>query len=703
MLSDHEFKAGYEKPEDDISQFYRQCFRESVVYDRVAGFFSSTVFTLLWSEIIAFADRGGKMRLVCSDRIYQHDNSAIDRGLAARDDDHLAEILSAEYKDLQSHQDLNVSTAATALAGLVCEGVLNIRFANLTEGTAISNVRMLHDKNGVFVDSDQNALAFSGSMNETKLGLSPDGNLESIDVFPNWLLGLEGRDLERVIRIRNKFELLWNNRVPGVRVVEFPLAIIKEMEAVNEQGSPWRETVTLLPSPSKPLLHLASTIVLREHQKLALELWKESEDRGIIEHATGAGKTITAISAILAHSEDGGHSVIIVPSKELLHQWYRELKKFCPQNQPIRKCGDGESRWKNNLHSWLRSDIPQILIAISATARSAEFMYRLKKFWKDLLIVADEVHSLGSNENSKIFSLAASKRLGLSATPQRHGDEVGTKRIFDYFKKTVHEYSIFEAISDNYLVPYQYKPKVVQLSEDEQNDWDSFTKDIGTMVAQSGSFSKAMKNERFRMLLIQRSRIGKKAQSKITVARRIISKDAESDQRWLVYCEDQDQMMELVKGLRSDRSDLRVMEYHSSLDGITRDSTLRDFTVLGGVIVAIRCLDEGIDIPNASHAMILASSQNPRQFIQRRGRVLRLPKGDVEKKFAVIYDLIVVPRRLAVDDLDRLSAAEIGRAHEFCSHAQNPESSIELLSQLGKLGLDLDKCLRYMTNGVEDD
>jgi len=215
-------------------------------------------------------------------------------------------------------------------------------------------------------------------------------------------------------------------------------------------------------------------------------------------------------------------------------------------------------------------------------------------------------------------------------------------------------------------------------------------------VAIAGSWQKAMEDKQFCQLIFSRSRIAKKSVRKISVAREIVEKEARRDQRWLIYCEDRDQMDQLALVLRGLDLDLQVMPYHSKMDPAQLEETLSVFSAVGGVLVSIRCLDEGVDLPDASHALVLASSKNPRQFVQRRGRVLRKPREGADKLFATIYDILVVPRSTDDDQLDSLTHGEIGRAHEFCKSAQNSESKVELLKQLHEYGLDLEFCTRVM-------
>jgi superfamily II DNA or RNA helicase len=187
------------------------------------------------------------------------------------------------------------------------------------------------------------------------------------------------------------------------------------------------------------------------------------------------------------------------------------------------------------------------------------------------------------------------------------------------------------------------------------------------------------------MLLIRRARIAKKASKKIDLARQVISRNYQDGEHWLVYCEDSDQLDRVREALKADG--FSPIEYHSGMRG-DRHATLDWFKMFGGLLISIRCLDEGVDIPAVSHALILASSQNPRQFIQRRGRVLRKSDG---KHFAVIHDAIVLPVSLDLEpEQTSLLKSEMLRSIEFANNAVNKMAAAELRSIATELGFDPD-------------
>lgn len=341
---------------------------------------------------------------------------------------------------------------------------------------------------------------------------------------------------------------------------------------------------------------------------------------------------------------------------------------------------------------------PRVTLAMMPTAALQEFRSAVDD-GDHLLVVADEVHQMGSTRNSEFFSINAGARLGLSATPERFGDPSGTARLFGYFGEVVPPpITLMDAVTAGRLVPYEYHPHPLNLSATEADDWRRQTKQIQQeMVRQKkGQDGKSILSERAKMLLIKRARIAKKAAGKTRLVVDVMRKHFEEGQSWLVYCEDVCQLTDVVIALRE--AGYSPVEYHSSMVG-DRDETMAWFRSYGGILVSIKCLDEGVDIPTVSHALILASSQNPRQFIQRRGRVLRFAPG---KHLAVIHDAIVVPVDTEKEpEQVSLLKAELVRSLEFAEHAINRGAGAELRAIAATMGIDVDAF--FGAQGEEDD
>ena len=688
MLKDINLKTNYRTDRDDaVENFYAPCILQSVKYSRAVGYFRSSIFLITGESVIDFVRRGGSIRLICSPSMTVEDIKVITEAHANFNDKIIETVISDVERMLERAPD---NYSLVVLATLIKIGALEIKIAIRSSGSGI-----YHEKLGVFQDEDLNYVTFTGSSNETLNAWHPDGNFESIEVFCSWKGEREEQRIERHIR---DFEDLWSGRALGIDTIELPDAIKNRILTIacNDLDE---IDVSRLPKRRKQNSKKKIESLLA-HQSNAIELWKKNGYRGIFEHATGSGKTVTALAAINEHTASGYPVVVLVPSKLLLKQWIEEIKVELPEAVWM-AAGAGYTTWKKNqiLKNFTNGILPgtqRVVIATMQTASSQEFLSQMQDR-ENLLLVADEVHQIGSPINSKAMNILASKRLGLSATPQRYGDHGGTETIFNYFGGVLPPViTLFDAIKAGRLVQYEYFPLIVHLSATEAEQWKEISREIKKEIAiASSGEKKIILSNKAKMLLIERARIAKKSSSKTSLAIKTIMENYHHGESWLVYCEDQSQLKEIVMGLRS--QGMSPLEYYSDMDG-SLEETLNLFEMQGGVLVSIRCLDEGVDIPSISHALILASSQNPRQFIQRRGRVLRKHPS---KTFAKIYDAIVVPTSLD-DEPEQFSLfkSEITRAYEFSSNALNVSSGTELSLVANRLGLDLSDIVDV---GYEED
>lgn len=705
-LENFEFKPDYNKAIDDIAnEFYIPCIENSIGYDRISGYFGSTIYIIAWDGIKTFIKNNGKMRIICSPLIVDADKNAITEGIEAQNLEAQLKILIEEMNYL--FKDEILSKPTRALACFVAMGVVEIKIAISMKETTPDIKRLFHDKIGIFKDSEGNSVGFRGSMNETYKGLAKDGNLESIDVFPSWE---DFRDKERVNNAINYFNDLWDNKVNGVEVIKFP-EVPKEIFTKYTRTDDWEVlvdevNVEINKINSWSAEKKAGGKKPRPHQIEALEAWKNNNYFGIFEHATGSGKTFTAICAIKHLMDKGYVPLILVPSLELLTQWHNEITNSLLDiaNLHLYLCGDDNNLWKRdgNLLAWTDSTLkkPRIIISSMDTAASDLFIKSINQ-GKHLFIVADEVHKIGSPYRRNILNIDTGARLGLSATPRRFGDEVGTAAIFNYFGVIIPPvFTLDDAIKAGVLTRYFYYPHEIQLTQDEQEEWDKISEQISKKIAMEKtnnmSMNEILNNENIKLLLIKRARIVKNASGKIGLAKKIINENYEPNQKWLVYCDNQIQLERVLHKIKA--LNLDVFEYHSNMPG-DRKETLKYFSINGGIIVSIKCLDEGVDIPEATHALILASSKNPREFIQRRGRILRKSKNKI---FSVLYDAIVTPQKTDKDFGTQTSIieGELARAIKFGSGAENPTCITKLNNIAIEYGLNIDEA---MNRGEEDD
>ena len=705
MLSDFNYAPSYNKAEHDIAKlFYLPCMRSSIKYDRISGYFGSTIYIIAWDALKDFIGNNGKMRIICSPYISEDDESALTEGYSARADEVLSRAIEAEVSGMFNSPSL--SAPSRLLAYLVSEGIIDLKLAIPTSMASASAKRLFHDKVGIFYDETGASVGFRGSMNETFKGLSSDGNIESIDVFPSWL---DERDKQRAIEASSFFEDLWNYNIPGISVYPFPTAA-KEILRAKASEANWEELldeIRVIENSSekwKPS-NAPGARTPRLHQTNALEAWVAHGRRGIFEHATGSGKTFTAMCAINDALRRGEVVLILVPSRDLLKQWNDELREtLTDYSVYYLLCGDGNTEWKKQgtLQAWTSkgTENRRIILATMDTASSTDFIQKISQ-GDHIFLVADEVHRLGSAKRRNTLTLKTGARLGLSATPYRYGDPEGTEALFDYFDGLIPPpFTLDDAIKSGVLTRYFYHPQRISLSKVEQEQWDQLTDQIKKLVARLGNKDNAKNNinanPRLKQLLINRARIVKNASGKVPLALEVLKSRFKAGQRWIIYCDNIVQLKAVLRGALQAGFD--AYEYYADMVG-DRDTTLDYFEENGGVLVSIKCLDEGVDIPSTTHALILASSQNPREFIQRRGRILRNSPG---KLFAHLYDAITVPV-VEDDESDKalsIITAELSRAIQFGEGAENPACVTDLKNIAIDFHIDFNT---IKDGGIEDD
>ncbi len=652
-------------------EFYAPCMDQSVQYDRAVGYFRSSIYLVSNQSIVNFAKRGGHIRLVCSPNMTKEDIDAITSGYDLQKK--MGELLQKEIEEVLENS--KESTVIELLATLIATNCLEIRIAFCPNSHGI-----FHDKVGLFTDELGNMISFTGSLNETLSGWDISGNHESFDVFRSW--DTEG---SRVLLHHKYFDSIWDGSEPGIQTLPFPNVAKEKLVAIsNPDGieAAYRD----YKSPEN-----SSTKTLFPHQIQAISLWKKAGNKGILEHATGSGKTITAIFAIKEFLRRGQPVIIIVPSELLLFQWYREIRRELSDiNFKILLVGGGYSSWKNQyvLEGYTSPNGgPRVVISTIQSASDDNFLKRISG-GEHLIIVIDEVHRAGSKTYSKVLTINSGPRLGLSATPQRYGDPEGTMRILEYFNGIIDPpFTLLDAINAGRLCQYTYHIHLTSLSEPEQQEWKKLTEIIRKKVARfpKDNKGKVIFRESLKLLLIKRARIIKQAVGKIGLSVEVIQTNYKEGDRWLVYCDSQAQLDKVREELK--KAGFENDEYRSAMIG-DKATTLDYFSTMGGILVAIKCLDEGVDIPSIDHALILASSKNPREFIQRRGRVLRKAP---DKFTAEIHDVIVLPSTASKENENSsFISAELGRAIQFSEMAMNKVTQIQLRTLAFEHGLDPD-------------
>ncbi len=708
MLTDFNFLPLYSKDKDNLYvDFYKICMENSIKYDRITGYFGSSIFVVISDALKTFIEKGGKIRIITSPMLHVDDIQAIIEGYKNIGEDLFKDSILREIDELSEKFDKSLDL----LSKLISNNYLEIKIALFIGKNTSSYSQLVHDKIGIFTDENENKIAFGGSMNETFNGLSNYGNLESFSVFSSWE---NDRDKIRVESFKERFDEIWNSQSESVITFDFPTEAIDLIQSFSSE----KEISELISEITVPLDYNFEDEMLdkwyaekgktrrkiRKHQKAALDNWESLRRRGIFEMATGSGKTFTALCAIRQSIEKGEIPLIIVPSNILLNQWRKEIEYiFEGENVSMLLCGDGNTRWKTekllNIFTDLSIRRKRVIISTIQTASSIDFINLLNHSEKIFLIV-DEVHRAGSKTFRNIFNIKSGPRIGLSATPKRFRDTEGTKLIYRYFENEVYpKYTLYDAIKEGNLTPYRYEFAIVELTPKEQEEWNEITKAINKKAAILLSKNESIdSDESLDRLLIKRARIVKKAQGKTAAAISIIKKYFKVGDSWLVYCEDQEQLNVIFNELI--KKGYQTYYYVSGMESDSEE-TLKVFRAIGGILVSIRCLDEGVDIPSVSHALILASSTNPREYIQRRGRVLR---KSMNKSISNIYDCITVPNDNFIDDQYNGSSiikSEIARAYNFSENAENKISNQYQLKKIlikYNIVLDIDK-----EGGYEDE
>jgi len=455
---------------DPVASFYRPCLLNSTMYKRAAGYFRSSVYTVIGAPLLEFARRGGMIQMICSPHLSPDDIDRIADGYARREE-LIAQRTIADVERLLG--DEATARHAKLLATLIAVGALDLKLA-----TRADRKGLYHEKIGIFGDALGNQVSFVGSANETWSAWHRDGNFESIEVFCSWRDPLE-RDRTR--KHESHFDALWSGNDPDVVVDAFPEVALDALRMVAFASLDAAEASAL-----------PSTVKRREplpHQEQAINGWHAQDCRGIFEHATGSGKTFTALIALKAHCAQDLPALVLVPSRLLLEQWADEIRDELPECALL-MAGGGHARWRatGRLKAMSGADTalgPRIILATMQTACSPDFGNRLVA-GKHLLLVADEVHQIGSPQNSGILHLDAGKRLGLSATPVRYGDPEGTQRIFDYFGGIVPPpITLIDAIRAGRLVEYEYFPHTIHLTAEEADAWRKISEEISREVVRS--------------------------------------------------------------------------------------------------------------------------------------------------------------------------------------------------------------------------
>ena len=719
-----EIKKEYRSRLDNIIRdFYIPVLKEAVLYKRAVGFFSSTALVEMSAGICGLVKNGGKIQMIASPRLSAEDIQAINEG-HRRKDEIIEEALIRELSEPIGSEE---AARLNLLSNLIAAGVLELKIAFLESDNSVG---LFHEKMGLMYDRDNNIIAFSGSMNESYNAFRQ--NYEAVDVFTSW-----SADEERVLAKQSAFNAMWNDYEPSIRVRDFPSVsdLIVERYLIEKKidlelddsfsSKPVSIHTEKNSNPNGP--HIPTKVKMRPYQLDAINNWAEQNYCGIFDMATGTGKTYTALAALASLYQATKENLavfIVCPYQHLVEQWKDDIVAF-GMKPIVCYSASAQKNWKDRLKTAATSfniGVQNHFCVVTTNATfSGEYVQSIvKKMHGNVVLVVDEAHNFGAENLSSTLMDNIKYRLALSATIDRHGDPEGTQKLYGYFGKKCIEYTLKDAIDNKMLTPYYYHPVVVSLNEVECEEYLDLTKKIKKNIHADKS-GKVVLSEYAKMLLIKRARLVSGAAEKIFVLRDLMQ-NYKNDNHMLVYCGattmhdidykegtahiDDIRQIDLVADLLGNELGMRISKFTSEEDAAERERIKADFDEGDHLqaVVAIRCLDEGVNIPSIRTAFILASSTNPKEYVQRRGRVLRLFKG---KNYAVIYDFITLPFSLdTVDQVEpdvlesgkSLALREIVRMKDFASIAENPFDSDELISRIqNAYGIDIE------SDNVEDD
>lgn len=639
---------------DLVGDFYVPILSEAVEYKRGAGYFTTTWLRSAARGITALADNGGKARWVTSPMLDESDWEAIKTGSKAKRDRLLRASLKSTVNDLEYALD---NDTRNAIAWMIADGLLEIKLA-VPEPSLGGD---FHDKFGVFIDGQGNRIGFQSSQNDSQHALT---NYEGYRIDCDWI---SDREEMAVDQHENRFDSIWNDENSHVQAYSIPESIEEQIAEARDYGErPY--------DPPDGSDTGEEDFTLRDYQTEAVEAWFDNDCRGLFQMATGTGKTFTALAALEQYTESVGEpllTVIAVPVTHLASQWKEEMEIF-DLPDPHLLFSSETNEWKQELsrvttNVLLGTNDHEIIITTHQSLYTEDFRENIERLQNTIVFIGDEIHGLGSEEQRKGLIDTYDARMGLSATPERYYDEAGSRYLLNYFDGVVFDYPLGDAIPE-YLTPYDYHPIIVEMTEEEIEEYKKQTKKVAGAAA-----SEDIDEDTLSQIASRRADIIKSAEWKYDALHDLLT-ELDDPSHLLVYT-NHNQISE-VQSIIS-KNDIIQHKFTNEEDDETRNHLLESFAdgEYDG-LVAMKCLDEGVDVPKTKRAILMSNSGNPKQFIQRRGRVLRKADG---KNKAVIYDMFVVPSMNPSDDIpdveQKILEYELDRFEEFAENAKNKHSA----------------------------
>ena len=646
-------------------------------YMRSVGFFSSDVLLPIIDGIVSLSRRGGSIKLIASPQLSQEDIDAISLGYSRRD-----ELLRGVFdRSFISEMEKLDDSALQLLSTLIARGILDIKIA-VTEG-----IGEYHDKLGLLQDQEGNTLAFFGSANSSLNGYQ--NNYEKIRIARSWVTG----EQDVVADELQEFNSLWNGSNPYVSVIDYRESARTNVLKIIERRSSKKDDATSDP------------VKLRDYQEQAIEAWAENNYRGFYVMATGTGKTWTAIfSAKKLLKKNPATVVICAPYKHLVRQWSEDVSSAFPDAKIVLVSSENSSWLQQINQAVIRKryspNTQIIIITTIASFNMPRFEAAISKDLSDKLLIVDEAHRF-TNRPESLHS-TYKYLLGLSATPFSGSSAEKGRELMAFFGGQVFCLPIENALDRGYLVPYYYRPIFVNATEEEEQKFQSYTHRILSCFNKAGQCINPdllVKSLRSRLRVIS---MASEKQARIDE----LVDQVEDPDHFVVYCGDgrlfDNNTGEEIRHIQSIKRvlfnhDIKASQF-TCTENMDERMVLVDAFNKGEIsaLVAIRCLDEGINIPSIKSALILSSNDDYREFVQRRGRILRTYKG---KQSATIYDVVVLPS----NETPGLAKIELRRFHEYARLALNwDELAPQLDGLLDTYSLTIDDVDVYDYENMEE-
>lgn len=714
---DRDYKTG---SENEPLQFYLDGLANSNEFSLLLGYFSSSAINLLSVGFATFISKGGKMKMVIN-----HLLSAKDKEAISRVEDNPNEIRVFDLTDIVSLGrvlDEYDTHFFECLAYLIAEKRIEIKVIKPKNGKGIA-----HYKSGVFSDG-QDAVGYQASCNFTYYGLSE--NIEQLEAFLSWENGRSNKLIRKQLKLIDDYFTEKDPDVEYIPVSDIEVVLkdrfgkkdINELLVQEEQLLRKKQSLISNPKLKKTITKLFSEIEIirrtpkfpysegpREYQINAYNSWVANNYKGMFAMATGTGKTITSLNCLLNEYKKTGiyRAIITVPTTALVEQWKKECAKFNFKNIITVSL---KENWDKNLAFFNTAskliETSYIVIVTYASLPRPKFQSYFTHLPKDTILIADETHNLGSQGLLRLLpNIHLEKRIGLSATPHRKFDEVGNHAIQEFFNDEppyIVSYSMEEALKIGWLCNYTYYPHIVKLTDQEMEKYKELSLQLlrmGLFDKETGTFRSTPEIEK---KLLERKRIIHKAANKLEAFKAILKSEFDNrkslkytlvyvpegvetnydDLDYSVETDDENRLINEYTKAVSHTDDL-VMVKQFTANSTNREEILKNFEQSKiHVLTSMKCLDEGVDVPRSELAIFCASTGNPRQFIQRRGRVLRLHK---DKIHATIHDLVVVPEVSDESTFDMekgLVKKELERVVDFANLAMNKTDTYETLKNI---------------------